>query len=154
MKLATLCYLKSDGKTLMIHRVKKANDIHEGKWNGLGGKLEPGETPEECAIREIREESGLRVVDPRLCGFLTFPGFSNDEDWYVFVYVIRKFAGDLIVSPEGHLKWIPDGDLPALPLWEGDRHFLKWMDEGKFFSGKFVYRDGALIEHSVEFPLG
>ncbi len=136
----------------MIHRVKKANDMHQGKWNGLGGKMEPGETPEECAIREIREESGLIVLRPDLRGILTFPGFSNDEDWYVFVFVVTEFSGDLIDSAEGRLEWIEDGKIPALNLWEGDRTFLKWLesDDG-FFSGKFVYKNGALINHDVVF---
>ncbi len=73
MKLATLCYIRQSGRTLMIHRVKKENDIHEGKWNGLGGKLEPGESPEECVIREVLEESGLRATRLHLKGILTFP---------------------------------------------------------------------------------
>ena len=77
--LGTLCYLKRDGKTLMLYRNRKANDFHEGKWNGLGGKFEPGESPEACAIREVREESGLEVAAPRLHGMLTFPGFDGGE---------------------------------------------------------------------------
>lgn len=77
MKLATLCYIKKDGKTLMLHRIKKKNDMHEGKWNGLGGKFEPGETPEDCVIREIEEESGLNIIKPRLRGLLTFPEFGG-----------------------------------------------------------------------------
>src|SRR5512139_2172360 len=101
MKMATLCYVRQSGKTLMVHRNKKANDMHLGKWNGLGGKLEPGETPEECAVREIYEESGLHVQQPVLKGLLTFPGFSNEEDWYAFVYVADQFSGELIDSPEG-----------------------------------------------------
>ncbi|HRI48088.1 MAG TPA: NUDIX domain-containing protein, partial [Ignavibacteriaceae bacterium] len=82
MKLATLCYVKnlSDKSTLMLHRIKKENDMHEGKWNGLGGKFELGETPEECVIREVREESGLEIVEPKLHGFITFPAFAGFED--------------------------------------------------------------------------
>ena len=86
MKLATLCYVRHDNRTLMIHRIKKPNDMHQGKWNGLGGKLEAGETPEECAVREIYEESGLLAHSLLLKGFLTFPGFANEEDWYTFVF--------------------------------------------------------------------
>ena len=151
MKLATLCYLKRDGKTLMLHRVKKENDVHQGKWNGLGGKMEPGETPEECAVREIREECGLDARRPALKGILTFPGFKDDEDWYEFVFVVTDFSGELTDSAEGHLKWIPDTDIPSLNLWEGDRSFLKWMDEGSFFSGKFIYKNGKLQEQDVVF---
>jgi 8-oxo-dGTP diphosphatase len=151
MKLATLCYLKRAGKTLMVHRTKKAGDMHAGKWNGLGGKLEPGETPEECALREIQEESGLTVTSPELKGLLTFPAFSNDEDWYAFVFVAREFEGELIDSPEGVLRWIDDAELLNLNLWDGDRIFLPWLERAGFFSGKFVYRSGKLIDHHVVF---
>ena len=135
----------------MVHRVRKANDMHQGKWNGLGGKLEPGETPEECALREIYEESGLKVRNPRLKGLLTFPLFANDEDWYAFVFVCEDFEGQLIDSPEGELRWIPNQELLTLNLWEGDRFFLPWLDRPGFFSGKFVYRDGRLVSHDVVF---
>lgn len=149
--MATLCYLKRDGKTLMVHRTKKENDMHMGKWNGLGGKFEPGETPEECAIREIYEESGLTVTSPILKGILTFPGFANDEDWYAFLFVAHEFEGELIDSPEGTLKWVDDKKLLELNLWEGDRIFLPWLERSSFFSGKFVYMDGRLTDHEVVF---
>lgn len=151
MIMATLCYLKRDGKTLMVHRTKKENDMHMGKWNGLGGKFEPGETPEECAIREIYEESGLTVTSPILKGILTFPGFANDEDWYAFLFVAHEFEGELIDSPEGTLKWVDDKKLLELNLWEGDRIFLPWLERSSFFSGKFVYMDGRLTDHEVVF---
>lgn len=151
MIMATLCYLKRDGKTLMVHRTKKENDMHMGKWNGLGGKLEPGETPEECAIREIYEESGLTVTKPILKGILTFPGFANDEDWYAFVFLAPEFEGELIESPEGTLKWVDDEQLLDLNLWEGDRIFLPWLEGHRFFSAKFVYKDGQLNDHEVVF---
>jgi 8-oxo-dGTP diphosphatase len=151
MILATLCYVRDRGNTLMIHRNKKANDVHQGKWNGLGGKLDPGETPEECIIREVWEESGLRISDPQLKGILTFPGFANDEDWYAFVFVAREFQGELIDSAEGELEWIPDEKVPALELWEGDYIFLPWLDQERFFSGKFTYKDGRLVDHDVVF---
>lgn len=151
MKLATLCYVRKDGQTLMIHRIKKSNDIHQGRWNGLGGKLEPGETPEECVIREVREESGLTIRNPVLKGFLTFPGFANDEDWYAFVFIANEFEGELIESSEGYLRWIDNTDLPKLYLWEGDYIFLPWLDQPGFFSAKFVYRQEKLVEHSVTF---
>ena len=135
----------------MVHRVKKLNDMHQGKWNGLGGKFEPGETPEECAIREIYEESGIKVSNPVLKGLLTFPGFANDEDWYAFVFVARDFEGELIDSPEGVLGWIDDDRLLDLELWEGDRIFLKWLDHPGFFSAKFNYQDGKFIDYDVKF---
>ncbi len=149
MKLATLCYLRQGGQTLMVHRIKKANDIHEGKWNGLGGKFEPGETPEECARREIFEESGLQVGKLELKGLLTFPLFARTEDWYAFVFVASDLQGSLIDSPEGDLQWIDNDRLTELNLWEGDRLFLPWLDRPGFFSGKFVYQDGRLVDHSA-----
>jgi 8-oxo-dGTP diphosphatase len=151
MKLATLCYIHREGKTLMLHRVKKKDDIHQGKWNGLGGKLNPGETPEECALREIHEESGLTVSDLRLRGFLTFPSFDDSDDWYVYVFTAKANAGELVESPEGHLHWIDDAEVKNLHLWAGDRLFLPWLEQEKFFSGKFCYKNGELTGHSVVF---
>jgi 8-oxo-dGTP diphosphatase len=151
MKLATLVYLKRNLQTLMLHRVKKANDYHEGKYNGLGGKLEPGESPEECAIRETREESGLELVDPILKGFITFPNFDGVDDWYVFLFVGTQFTGEMIDSPEGDLEWIDDDKLAGIPLWEGDYMFLSWLEGDRFFSAKFNYEDGRYIDHTVTF---
>ncbi len=150
MILATLCYLKRDGQTLMIFRNKKPNDIHAGKWNGLGGKFEPGETPEECVIREMREESGLEIKNPRLHGLVMFPGFK-DADWYVFVFTAKDFSGELIESPEGNLKWIPDEELETLSLWPSDHFFFQWMRERKFFSAKFVYEGDEMKGYEVSF---
>lgn len=149
MKLATLCYIRRGGKTLMMHRITRPNDIHLGKWNGLGGKLLPGETPEECVIREVREESGLAIRAPKLRGFLTFPGLKDEEDWYVFVFTADRFTGRLGQCPEGNLEWIPDGQLLRLPLWEGDKYFLRWLKGKRFFSGKLTYKNGRLVEHGV-----
>ncbi len=149
MKLATLCYVRRAGRTLMLHRIKKPGDMHAGKWNGLGGKFEPGESPEQCAIREIREESGLIARNPDLRGMITFPGFAGDDDWYTFLYVVTDFEGELIDSPEGVLRWIPDDELLDLPLWEGDRTFLKWLDIPGFFSGRFVYEGERVVEQEV-----
>ncbi|MCE7939693.1 DNA mismatch repair protein MutT [bacterium] len=149
MKLATLCYVRRAGHTLMVHRNKKPGDMHAGKWNGLGGKFEPGESPEACAVREIFEESGLVARDPALRGFLTFPGFQGDDDWYAFVFVVTAFEGALIDSPEGDLAWVPDERLLDLPLWEGDRIFLPWLDRPGFFSGTFRYAGERLAAHDV-----
>lgn len=150
MKLATLCYVKKNGRTLMLHRVKKENDAHEGKWNGLGGKFEPGESPEDCVKREILEESGLKITDPRLKGILTFPDFSKSEDWYVFVFTASNFTGSLLECAEGDLAWIKDAELLKLNLWEGDRVFLPLLKRRGHFSGKFRYKSGRLAEYSVE----
>ncbi|PIR18725.1 MAG: DNA mismatch repair protein MutT [Elusimicrobia bacterium CG11_big_fil_rev_8_21_14_0_20_64_6] len=148
---ATLCYVRDGGRTLMLHRNKKDGDVHKGKWNGLGGKFNAGESPEECVVREIREESGLTLLDARLRGVLTFPAFKNGEDWLVFVYTATRFEGDLIPCAEGDLEWVEDSRLTGLPLWEGDLIFLPWLDQERFFSGKFVYRDGRLVSHEVSF---
>jgi len=151
MKLATLCYVRQEGQTLMLHRVKKANDMHQGKWNGLGGKLFPGESPEECARREIYEESGLSVCHLQLKGILTFPAFDDFEDWYVFVYVVTEFEGELIDSPEGDLRWVNNSDLTSLNIWEGDAIFLSWLDRPGIFSAMFTYQNARLISHEVVF---
>jgi len=153
MKLATLCYVidKKNDFTLMIYRNKKQNDYHEGKWNGLGGKFEPGESPEECAIREIEEESGLKVKSVTMKGFITFPLFDGKEDWYVFLFTADEFQGDLIESPEGKLEWIPNGMLTEINLWDGDKIFIPWLLGDRFFSAKFNYRDGEFINHEVFF---
>ena len=151
MKIGTLCYIKHNGKTLMLHRVKKENDMHEGKWNGLGGKLEAGETPEECIIREVKEESGLTIYNPNLRGILTFPKFDGIDDWMSFLFTATQFEGELIDSPEGNLEWIEDTEVFNLNLWPGDRIFLNWVEENRFFSGKFIYKNKKLIDHSVIF---
>jgi 8-oxo-dGTP diphosphatase len=150
MILATLCYIKSGGKTLMVHRNRKPNDIHEGKWNGLGGKFEPGESPEECIQREVREEAGLLIKRPRLHGLLLFSGFKG-EDWYVFVFTATDFEGDLIDSPEGRLEWIDDSRLTSLSLWPSDLIFLPWLRGEQFFSAKFVYDGEEFRSHEVVF---
>ncbi len=152
MILATLCYIKHDGCTLMIHRNKKANDIHAGKWNGLGGKFEAGETPDECVTREVQEESGLIIQKPRLHGLLMFPNFKGN-DWYVFVFTVTEFMGELMNdSPEGHLEWIRDEKLTSLNLWESDHIFFPWIQDGKYFSAKFQYDEDAMKGYEVTFP--
>ena len=150
MLLATLCYIQHDNQTLMLHRVKKQNDIHAGKWNGLGGKFEAGETPEECVIREVKEESGLDIRHPKLVGLLLFPDFKG-ADWYVFVFTANEFDGELIDSDEGHLEWIHNAEVESLPLWESDHVFMPWIREGKFFSAKFVYEGDEMRSYEVVF---
>jgi len=153
MKLATLCYVidKKNQKTLMIHRVKKENDYHEGKWNGLGGKFSAGESPEECAIREVFEESGLTIKEPKMHGFISFPNFDGIHDWYVFIFTAVNFDGQLIDSNEGVLEWIPNDKLTSLNLWDGDKIFIGWLFQEKFFSAKFKYENGKFIDYEVFF---
>ena len=124
--------------------------MHEGKWNGLGGKFEAGETPEMCIRREVQEEAGLVIQNPRLQGLLTFPNFRG-VDWYVFVFTATEFSGELIDSPEGKLEWIPDEQLAGLNRWESDHIFLPWIQEGKFFSAKFEYEGDVMQRYEVTF---
>jgi len=153
MKIATLCYVqdKKTNSTLMIHRVKKENDYHRGKWNGLGGKFESGESPEDCAVREIKEESGLTAKSIRMRGFVTFPLFDGKEDWHVFLFVIDDYDGKLIDSNEGNLEWIPNEKITEINLWEGDKIFIPWLFEDKFFSAKFIYENGKFLDYEVFF---
>jgi len=150
MKLGTLCYIEKDSKYLLLHRTKKKNDMHQGKYVGLGGKFEPGESPEECVTREVYEESGLRVKSPRLRSIMTFPGFANDEDWYVFLFTVTDFAGEIQPCPEGGLVWVEKSVIQALPMHDGDYIFIKWLDEyTNVFSAKFNYKDGKLQDYSL-----
>ena len=136
----------------MLYRGKRENDYHEGKWNGLGGKFEPGESPEDCVIREVKEESGLSIRSPKLAGFLSWPLFDGENDWYGFAFTASDFEGELLEdSSEGELRWIETGKLLDLNLWEGDYTFLPWVLEGKFFSAKFIYEQKKLISHTVHF---
>ena len=134
----------------MLHRTKRAGDIHQGKWNGLGGKFEPGESPEQCVIREVYEESGFEIQNPHLCGLLVFAGFGG-EDWYVFVFTVSQFRGELQESGEGYLEWIPDEQVESLVLWPSDHIFLPWIRDGKFFSARFVYAGDEMKNFSVNF---
>lgn len=151
MVLATLCYIRHAGKTLMMHRNKRADDVHFGKYNGLGGKFEAGESPEECVVREVFEESNLTIT-PKLRGVMTFPQFAKGQDWYCFLYTACSFTGALKRDcPEGDLEWIDNDKVLSLPLWPGDRVFLSWLDETRFFSAKFTYQNGSYIGHEVVF---
>tara|TARA_B100001029_G_C15048467_1_gene448890 strand:- start:835 stop:1293 length:459 start_codon:yes stop_codon:yes gene_type:complete len=151
MKISTLCYINDGKRTLMLHRIKKENDVHEGKWNGLGGKLEQGESPEECVIREVYEESGLTIKSPALRGIMTFPKFDDIDDWLVFLYTANQFSGDLIESNEGDLNWIDNNEILNLNLWDGDKIYLNWLKQDKFFSAKFIYKNRKLKDSSVIF---
>ena len=141
MILATLCYIKHDGHTLMVYRNKKPNDIHAGKWNGLGGKVEAGESPEACIRREAEEEAGLFIHEPHLHGLLVFSNFKG-QDWYVFVFTAANFDGELIdESPDGRLEWIADEAFDSLTLWPSDRIFCRgWKRES--FSRRVSFTRG------------
>lgn len=150
--LATLCYVSHENRTLMLHRNKRPDDIHYGKWNGLGGKFEAGESPEECAVREIHEESGLSVKNLKLRGLLTFPLFDNKADWYAYVFTASSEGLETVDPDEGTLKWVPNDEILSLNLWPGDKLFLDWLfNDNRLFSGKLLYKDKKLVDHSVSF---
>lgn len=151
VKLATLAYVRDGDKTLMLRRGGDPDHLHAGRWNGLGGKFEAGESPEACLAREVLEESGLTVEEARLRGFITFPDFDGEDDWYVFVYLVTRYSGTPRASREGDLFWIPTAELADLPLWEGDRHFLPWLDLPGIFSATFEYVGGEYRRHLVAF---
>jgi len=150
MKMGTLCYIEKDNKYLMLHRNKKKNDMHKNLWVGLGGKFEPGESPQDCVVREVFEESGLTIQNPVLKGILTFPSFSKQEDWYVFLFAATDFTGEAKPCNEGELAWIDKDMVCKLPMHEGDYLFLKWMEEYPgVFSAKLSYENGALKEWNL-----
>lgn len=149
MKLSTICYLESKGKTLLLQRNKKENDMHEGKWVGIGGKFEENETPEECIKREFLEETGLNLKSPRMRGMIFFPKFFKNEDWIMFVFVCDNYDGDMIDSNEGTLKWIDNDKIAQLEMWDGDSIFLEWMKEDTFFSARMVYDNQKLKDYTV-----
>jgi 8-oxo-dGTP diphosphatase len=149
---ATLCYLEHGDRVLMIHRISRSGDVHFGKYNGLGGKLDPGESPLQCVLREVYEESGLRPRRIRFSGHIAFPAFDGSNDWSVFLYRAFDPEGELAPDPpEGRLEWVPRGKLLDLPLWEGDTHFLPWVMADRRFLARFVYENGVYISHQVHF---
>ncbi|MBP2623233.1 NUDIX hydrolase [Streptococcus oricebi] len=151
VKLATICYLDNGKEFLMLHRNKKPNDVHAGKWIGVGGKLEKGETPQACAAREIFEETGLRAK-PVLKGIITFPEFTPGHDWYTYVFKATDFEGQLIDCNEGTLEWVPYEQVLSKPTWEGDHTFVSWLLEDKpFFSASFSYQGDQLLDYHVDF---
>lgn len=154
-KLSTICYIDNGREILMLHRDKDPNDQHYNKWIGVGGKFEKNETPEECAIREIKEETGLDVIEMNLLGIITFPEFTKDTSWYSFVFHVTDYSGELIECDEGTLKWVAYEDLLTLPTWEGDYKFIQWfLDKKPFYSAKFEYQGDKLINDDVIFYAG
>ena len=139
-----LCYIKKDDCYLLLLRNKEENDMNEGKWMGVGGHLEEGETPFEAAKREIREESGLIVDTLNYRGVVEF--VNDDYSEIMHVFTVDSFKGELIECNEGTLAWIPIKDIYQYPMWEGDKAFLPLLEEGSsFFELKLVYKDKELI---------
>ncbi|HMR67534.1 MAG TPA: 8-oxo-dGTP diphosphatase [Anaerolineae bacterium] len=149
--LATLGYVMSPdgGKTLLIHRNARQDDHHLGKYNGLGGKLDPEEDIVAGLKREIREEAGIECETVELRGTISWPGFGkHGEDWFGFIFKITRFSGTpLTENPEGSLTWVPVEQVLDLPLWEGDKYFLPlvFSDEPVQFHGVMPYENGRPI---------
>ena len=146
---STLCYMENDrGQYLMLHRVKKEHDANRDKWIGVGGKFEDGESPEECVLREVREETGLTLTDYRYRGLVTFVS-DRWETEYMHLFTASGFSGTLWECDEGVLEWIGKAELLALPQWEGDRIFLRLLDtDESFFSLKLRY-EGETLRQAV-----
>ena len=146
MKLTTLCYVEKDGKYLMLYRNRKKNDENGGKWIGVGGKFESGETPNECMRREILEETGLSVKKAQLCGIVTFVSDVFGCE-YMFLYTVTEFEGELKPCDEGELEWIDKSKVFSLPMWEGDRIFLELLAKNApYFDLKLCYEGEKLAQ--------
>lgn len=146
MHNSTLCYIVKDGKVLMLHRVKKKNDINHDKWIGIGGKFEPEEAPEECILREAKEETGLTLTSWRCRGVVTFLQ-EGGEGEYMYLFTADDFTGELIECDEGDLQWVSLEFLDALPKWEGDQIFLDLLwQNAPFFLLTLRYQGDRLVE--------
>lgn len=149
MKNTTLCYIEKDGCYLLLHRIKKENDLNRDKWIGIGGKFEENESPEDCLQREVTEETGLTLTDWRYCGIVTFLS-DRWEGEYMHLFHATGFTGTLLDCDEGVLEWVPKERFAQLPQWEGDKIFLRLMEENApFFSLKLRYEGDRLVETSL-----
>ena len=145
-KQTTLCYLECGDAYLLLHRTKKKNDENHDKWIGVGGKFEDGESPEDCLLREVREETGLTLTSYRYCGIVTFVSDVYPCE-YMHLFTADGWTGEETVCDEGELAWMKKQDFAALPMWEGDRIFLELLERRvPFFSLKLVYRGETLTE--------
>ena len=145
MRNTTLCHIERDGKYLMLHRVKKETDENKDKWVGIGGKFEEGESPEDCLLREVREETGLTLTGYAYRGIVTFVS----DEWgteYMHLFTADAFTGEIKPCDEGELEWIDKTELLQLPIWEGDKIFLRLLDSDEpFFSLKLCYQGDRLV---------
>ena len=150
MKNTSLCYIERDGKYLMLHRTKKVNDENHDKWIGVGGKFEEGESPEECMLREVQEETGLTLTQWRYRGIVTF--VSNEwSGEYMHLFTADGYSGEPKSCEEGELEWVEKERLYSLPIWEGDKIFLRLLASGRpFFSLKLCYEGERLIAAALE----
>lgn len=152
MLRTSLAYVVKDGSVLMLHRNKRPSDVHYGKYVGPGGKLEKGESPHQSMVREVFEETGLKVLKDKFVGTIFFPNFDGENDIFSYVYRIEDVKGQLSENHEGQPKWIELDQVDSLPLWEGDRIFLPWvLEDGPFFQAIFYYEEGNFINYKVKF---
>lgn len=148
-KMTTLCYIQKDHQYLMLHRIAKENDVNQDKWIGVGGHFEDGESPEECILREVKEETGYTLTSYRYRGLVTFV-FADIETEYMSLFTADGFEGEQIPCNEGTLEWIDISDLGKLNLWEGDKIFFRLLEENiPFFSLKLVYNKDGKLETAV-----
>jgi 8-oxo-dGTP diphosphatase len=152
MFTTTLCYIEKDGAYLMIHRVKKENDLNKDKWIGVGGKIEDGESPFDCVRREVREETGVTIINPKYRGIITFVSDLWGTE-YMHLFTATDYDGEINYDcNEGNLEWVKKEIIPTLPIWEGDKIFFNLMEtEERFFSLKLCYEGDVLISHTLEF---
>lgn len=142
----TLVYIEKDSKYLMLHRTKKQNDLNRDKWIGIGGKFEENESPEECAVREVKEETGLSLGNLEFRGIVTFVSDSSFSE-YMHIFWTDDFSGTLCECDEGELEWIEKSRMKEIPHWKGDEIFLNLLEmKVPFFSLKLVYEKGELLE--------
>lgn len=144
MGLTTLCYIEKEDAYLMLHRVSKKHDVNKDKWIGVGGHFEKDESPEECLLREVKEETGLTLTRYRLRGIVTFV-CAGWESEYMFLYTADGYEGEMIPCDEGNLEWVKKSQLRRLNLWEGDYIFFRLIEENRpFFSLKLEYEGDCL----------
>ncbi len=145
MRNTTLCHIEKDGKYLMLHRIKKENDLNHDKWVGIGGKFEDKESPEDCNFRETLEETGLTLKSYKYCGIVTFISDIWETE-YMHIFYSSDFEGELKACDEGELCWVDIKEIYNLPIWEGDKIFLRLIEENApFFSLKLEYQGDTLI---------
>ena len=145
--LTTLCYIEKDDCYLMLHRISKKNDINKDKWIGVGGHFEANESPEECLLREVKEETGLTLTSYRFRGIVTFLTDELEVAEYMHLFTADGYIGELTPCDEGTLEWVPKNKLSQLNLWEGDNIFLQLLEENApFFSLKLRYQKDRLVE--------
>ncbi len=146
MRLTTLCYIEKDDKYLMLHRVKKEKDVNKDKWVGVGGGFEKDETPEECLLREVKEETGLTLTKYAYRGLVTFVS-DEWETEYMHLFTATEYTGEIQTCDEGELVWVPKSDISSLNIWEGDKAFFELLDTTeRFFTLKLRYEGERLVE--------